>query len=664
MADEAKVKIKLVIDDTAAKMADNIKGKFGRLKSAVRGVNSALVQMGKDAVATAIGMNIMPGIQNLIGGFKEVINNAVQVQGHMRAVGSYFVAGADMAWDAAMKRSREIDAQLYKSAINIGQSIDDARAAFTSLAMQSDGSAAGIAKAADEAERLMMFADVANIDVKQMANEWGMMSRGVIRSQSAITKIMFSTGIFGDNLKTASTYWGNLTDEERQQRLKGALDKIVDRFGSAPQTMGSVIAGFDNIKSRLVDIMGMNIIGVLTSRYDTVLKAIEAKRPQLEALAARFGTFMAGYLDKALLKAGEYLTYIEKNFDTIVKDMEDGAKAILKVVKFIVANRDLIIAAYGLNMMAPSIQVAMQATPVLKAMMMQLKLISFSSLPGFGKSLKATALSAWSANKGLISLAAAVGAAYLAFDQYKKLQTEGGFGEAYKQFRYGEGQYYGKADIAATKESLAKALKEGNVQHIERLVAGRERSLESMRGRAQLRFGEDYGEHLKSMGIPEMQNVIDTYAKKLEQIKAVNDNVFASQSQMIDAYNNAVLSNNQAQASYIAAIAAKSKDLVFGLNDSALHIEGGFDAFVGRLSKAAKAAVMGLADEYAQTIQTRKDDVKAKPPVTNFNGGQTFNVKQEFRDQDPDRIALMMKNEFIRAATSRTRARVRTPFGV
>jgi hypothetical protein len=664
MADEAKVKIKLVIDDSAVKLADAIKGKFGQLKTAVKSANQAIMQMSKDAISTAIGVNLAPGIQNLVGAFKEVIDNAVSVQGHMRAIGSYFVAGADMAWGAAMKRSKEIDAELYKSAISIGQGIDDARVAFSALAMQSDGTAKGINAAVKETEKLLMFADVANIDVKMMANQWGAVKRGMIATEGQFFKIMFSTGIFGDNVATAASYWSKLSSAERARRLESVLGRITDKFASAPQTMGSVIAGFDNIKARLIDIMGMNVIGVLTSRYDTVLKAIEAKRPQLEALATRFGTFMAGYLDKALLKAGEYLTYIEKNFDTIVKDMEDGAKAILKVVKFIVANRDLIIAAYGLHMMAPSLQLAMQATPVLKAMMAQLKLISFSSLPAFGKSLKATALSAWSANKGLISLAAAVGAAYLAFDQYKKLQAEGGFGEAYKQFRYGEGQYYGKADITATKESLAKALKEGNVQHIERLVAGRERSLEGMRGRARERFGEDYTEHLQSMGIPEMQRVIDTYAKKLEQIKAVNDQVFASQSQMIDAYNNAVLSNNQAQASYIAAIAAKSKDLVFGLNDSALHIEGGFDAFVGRLSKAAKAAVMGLADEYTQTIQTRKDDVEAKPPITNFNGGQTFNVKQEFRDQDPDRIALMMKNEFIRAATSRTRARVRTPFGV
>jgi hypothetical protein len=51
----------------------------------------------------------------------------------------------------------------------------------------------------------------------------------------------------------------------------------------------------------------------------------------------------------------------------------------------------------------------------------------------------------------------------------------------------------------------------------------------------------------------------------------------------------------------------------------------------------------------------------AMPP--NFNVG-TINVKQDFRDQDPDRIAVIFKNDLARAATNRMGARtLNGPFG-
>jgi hypothetical protein len=60
-----------------------------------------------------------------------------------------------------------------------------------------------------------------------------------------------------------------------------------------------------------------------------------------------------------------------------------------------------------------------------------------------------------------------------------------------------------------------------------------------------------------------------------------------------------------------------------------------------------------------------RDTAANKPPpaVMQFNGGQTFNIKQDFRDQDPDRIAVVFKRDMMRAAESRLQAHTALPHG-
>jgi hypothetical protein len=53
--------------------------------------------------------------------------------------------------------------------------------------------------------------------------------------------------------------------------------------------------------------------------------------------------------------------------------------------------------------------------------------------------------------------------------------------------------------------------------------------------------------------------------------------------------------------------------------------------------------------------------VTAGPPVQNFYGG--VHIKQDFRDNDPDRIALMFRKDLSKQAASRTVSRQGTPFG-
>ncbi len=666
MAESAEVQVKLTLDDAASKVADSIKGKFGQLGKAADKIKSEFMSVAKGALTTAIGVNLAPGLQGIVGAFKGMVDNAVNVQGRMRAIASYFVSGADMAWDQAMDRANRIDASLYKASIAIGQNIDDARRAFQNLATQTDGTVEGIEAAAKTTEKLLMFADITGTSVSTIADEWAMMERGMVRTRGQMFKMLFSTGIFGKNIHEASSYWSKLTDEQRSAAMSKALGTIYDRFSKAPQTMGSVLSAFDDIKQRLLDVVGMNVIGVLTAKFDNLLKAIEGKRPQLEAIAARFGKFLGTQIEGALNWAGEKLTWLEDHWDDVVKGAEEGAKAILKAVKFIVENKELILMAYGLNVMAPSIQLGIQAAGALKPMLIGLKALSFTSLPAFTTSVTAAAGSAATLALQFAAVAAAALAIYAAFDQYKQLQSEGGFGGAWQELRYGSGMHYKEADVDATKKAIGEAQSAGMVESAAQIVADKRQRLEEMKAKATEKYGENAPEHYSAMGITAMENMLAKFESTLPTAANVAyAQTVQTQSELVSAYNQAVQTGDQVMANYLANLAGKSESLAYGLNDSSVQIEGGFNGFLDRLGTTTRTFVEKMNNMYAETHpqKVKPKEAAGKSPGVNLNGGQTFNIKQEFREADPDRIALFFRRDLVRAATSRTRSRVRTPFG-
>ncbi len=96
------------------------------------------------------------------------------------------------------------------------------------------------------------------------------------------------------------------------------------------------------------------------------------------------------------------------------------------------------------------------------------------------------------------------------------------------------------------------------------------------------------------------------------------------------------------------------------IETGAVHIEGGMDAMIKMLEDKAPE----LAKKLREAGNVVKKQGGVTPPAGINIGVANFHIKQDFRDQDPDRIALVFKKELSHAATSRTMSRVATPFGL
>ena len=89
---------------------------------------------------------------------------------------------------------------------------------------------------------------------------------------------------------------------------------------------------------------------------------------------------------------------------------------------------------------------------------------------------------------------------------------------------------------------------------------------------------------------------------------------------------------------------------------TAKDVEGGFDAMAEMLL-ASGGQFAGFASQLKG-----KSAVPAAPKIV-MTGGQTFNVKQDFRDKDPDKIAVVFRRDIGRTVERRASARYSGPFG-
>lgn len=150
------------------------------------------------------------------------------------------------------------------------------------------------------------------------------------------------------------------------------------------------------------------------------------------------------------------------------------------------------------------------------------------------------------------------------------------------------------------------------------------------------------------------------YAKLRDQINAAGgigeevERVVAQhdESKFGSMYKAAAAKHEEGTMFYMMKLLAGDEALQDALIKGGFGLESSFAEMAGRM-KATQGVDGGVADKFAMKIKA--DGAKAAH-VTNFNGGQTFNIKQDFRDQDPDRIAVLFRQDVLKAASSRVQS--------
>jgi hypothetical protein len=116
---------------------------------------------------------------------------------------------------------------------------------------------------------------------------------------------------------------------------------------------------------------------------------------------------------------------------------------------------------------------------------------------------------------------------------------------------------------------------------------------------------------------------------------------------------------NQGAEKYVADLLLGSKTLQGAFLEAGKLSAEGFE----ELAKL----VEGGSGDFAKALRERGASARKvgspSPPTINMTGGQTFKIQQDFRDQDPDRVAIALEEGIGRLVTRRVAAGTSSPFG-
>ena len=123
-------------------------------------------------------------------------------------------------------------------------------------------------------------------------------------------------------------------------------------------------------------------------------------------------------------------------------------------------------------------------------------------------------------------------------------------------------------------------------------------------------------------------------------------------------YDQAGKMHDEATQQYAANVLAGSKELAEKLIAAAPELEGGYDHLADLVSDKNEE----LAKELRELGRTHGGQVVQDIAPKFFNA--QFTIHQDFKDADPDRVAVVFRRDIVHAAANRVSARTGTPFGL
>jgi len=658
------VKTRITVDDSGASDSlDRIKRGFSELSDARDQAQQGMSWFGQ-TLSTLVATQL-PQVLSRVAEFgRGLIEAGENASSADQALGGLIATVQGIPWAEARGSAQDWGDTIDQIAMETRQNIDDMGDAFELLVELGEATPEGLKKSADQLSQLGTIANVLGKDTKSITMEFAMMGEGMLRSRGQMAQLLQSTGIFGKDMKKAASYWATLKPEKRQELLAKGLASVAQNMSKATPTFRDYATEVSNFYTMAKEKVGEGLTKAMTPHLAKLANYLERNAGKLDDLA--------DYLEKDFGKVAEGMgESVKEAFEWIVKNKEELAKDIKEawqfakdVVGYIINNRDTIMkmaAVYG----ATKIGGGALQSGLGKGATEIGKMAYSSGAAGIG-SLTGVA----GGIVGLAAFSAAIVGVGLAADQATKLIKEAGKSDAEKN---ADAQRKYLEDASKSFEEFSKA----EIAQLDHVTESFKLNAEAigMTGRE----ANDFAKNMwKLHGAARAQVApFEQAARSIENIKqrvandpngipqgmgaqAIAENI----NQMTALMQTAIDTQNQGALTYMAKTLANSKGLRDTFINSAMMTEQGFSSLadvVENMGPQFADFAKDLRDRAAGEAAVNKLDVPKQ--VVNFNGGQTFKINQDFRNQDPDRIAVVFQRDITAAATKRIQANTSSPFG-
>lgn len=643
-----EVKAKLTLDDAAIGALSRIKRGFATAGEASTKASGAMGFF-KQTLSTIAAVNFVPAIQGLAKFASGFIDAAANARDADQAIAGMITSTQDLSWEASHREAMRLGDEIDGIAISIGQNIGEVRGAFGDLLMFTGATADGTAKARTQIEQLTTIANVLGMNTRAVSMEFGGMADGAIRTRGKMFQLLQTTGIFGDNVAKAQSEWVKLTQEERVEKLATGLDKVAGKMQKSVPTLHDLMNTIRNMWTIMQERLAEPILDVLITELRTLIPELKEGADGIEKFAKGMAKDVGKWVREAAAEMRKAFQYIRTHSDEIRKAIVEGAETAKSVVEFILAHRTEIALAFGVRAVAPVASAgAGLASGVVKA----------SASGGLG-----LAASSAGAAAALGAFALAIAGVTAALWQLDKLLEETNGGKSLTDPGYANRRARETAVKSFGEEQDFEGPDAASIAHFNRMKL---LLVESARAAGENATALEEMANAAMKNRMEMASSMRQYrlaADAMEQFQGTETGMeqFAVDQAAIlqNGFQNAMASGNQGAMSYIGSLIANNANLRNAFIHSATMTTEGFNALAEQVATSSEAFAAQLKARGAAVGEGAKT-----PKVgVHMSGGQTFHIKQDFSDQDPDRVAVVFERDVVRAAESRLQAVTSTPFG-
>ncbi len=658
MAGKAEVRTKLTLDAGAASaLLKNLRSGFGEVNDERKETQQGFVDFARQTAAMALGTNLNQWEHDAYAFARGFYDAAAGGDAADTAIAGLITTVQGLPWDKAKQQAQGYGDDLDEVAVKAGVMGNDVGAAYQAMLELTGATRQGTMQALQNVEQISTIAGVLEKSAEGLSREYGFMSEGIVKTKGQLFQLLQTTGIFGKDTKKASEYWAGLTEKSRIEQLQHGLGQVAERMGKATPSAKQLEASVENLyeitKEKLGEPLMNELVPVLTQVRDRILASI----PQIERFAKSMSKDVGAWVKEATTQAENAFKYLADHQQEISDAIKEGVTTAKGVVDFILAHKEEIALAFG----------AKAAMPALGAGAKVLSGVMNASANGIG-GLAGTGGGALAGAGAVVAFSAAVAAWAAAVDQWQKLMAETGGGKS-------EGQQ----NQDARKEALMKmganpSYGQAGGDEIKRFeelrasfVAGAKDLGEDARAAGEL-ADKAWAAHSAARSMVKPFELAGETLDRFAQVAAAggeasSEEIGAMQIQIDQAaamFQAAVATQNEGSQKYMASLLLKSKELQGAFLTSATMTGDAFNVLAKLVEGASESLAKGLREKGAST---KAGAAAPAAPKVMMTGGQTFKIQQDFRDQDPDRVAYVFERDIAKVSERRLQAGTTQPFG-
>lgn len=643
MGETVEIRSVLKLDDQSSAVVEKMKGGYDHLSEKVHEAQHEMASMFKQSLTFAAGFQLSNGIESIKEFGHEAFEAAKELGEEKKALAGAIAVGdkAGRSYDEIRAQAGELHEELEGLGIAAGASTSAVVDMFSSIQARSSKS---VAQTRELTEEMIYAGRAVPGGMEGIANAFRDLESGFVRPRNALVQLMVMTGTVDGTAKKAAKGMMQMFQAGQQDKVMALAEEAISRMAAKtkemPPTFGQISASLKDIRMAVFENAGAPLLKALTVPLNEMRTYLTKHKVEIFEAAKGIGEKVGKWVIAAGERFKEGFQYLQSHAEEIKDAIETAANTAKGVVEFIIAHKEAIAIAFGAKALVP---MGMNAAGSIGSGISLATSIGKAGAPALGLAAGAGGVAAFTL--AVASFAAAVAAWSWAASEWGKLQN----------------LTHGKSDAQQNEEARKKRLDElgGSTGKVDSGEFDRLRAKFVEQADALNMTAKAAGEYADALwaqhrALAEQTDQFDQAAKMADF-----GNDFEASNLWVVMYDKAVQSHNQAVMQYAANVLAGNQTLQNALLASGSNLEGGFDA-LGDL-------VMGKSEEFGKILKGMgKDAQKGELPdkmAVNFNGGQVFHVKQEFRDQDPDKVLLVFKRDMVRTAVNRQQSRIGTPFG-